>query len=315
MDPLALVSRILDWFVGWLRESKLLTGQAFVILLLTALLGILGTILFLHHYGPALVGVSSPYLILNFPVSDIIPPPVEGKLSVLSHRKVVDLDHWAVARDPGQDCKLGITSVVPKCDETHIYESWSVLVKDENVPLRRRGYTSGPSQGYSDLAALTPHHIETTRRGSRPEWWVKPNAKAGKLDVIITKRDILGAFQPTNKENDDYAPKVDPCLGNSTAIFINTPTGRAELIVVLPPELQITNEITLRKQINVWDPVILQTNEKQSEDFGVRNNGHLIYWNLSSHLLELGAKNDATFWVSWQWAKKLETSACENVTS
>jgi hypothetical protein len=225
---------------------------------------------------------------------------------VLFQRKVMFIDHWKVA-GRGVDCKVR----PDQCDETHVLESWTVLVKDRrNVPLRFKSYAGG-SLGHHRFMpmALTQHAIvRQQRQGANvDQWTANPNWDAeGGTDFILVKRDLVGSYQPTT-DTASIAPTAKACEEDFAGIDIQQPTGRAELMVVTSDDTPAIRTGTTR--------VLESTNGNKPTDISKDVVGdaqtldaHRIHWRIRPEYLEEAAKNSkpVTLWVLWQWEKPIK---------
>ena len=192
---------------------------------------------------------------------------------------------------------------IKSCDETHIYESWTVIVpEDSSAQIHGRGYTSG--EQYGEMRALTPHSIDQKQIDKQHRtWWIKNNRdRIGKIDVIITRRDLLGAFQPNPTESEFLVPQVNTCNENTAGIYLNNPTGRAELMITTPHDLPIKGDLKLWKQIGSRPPEPLETRAEEARVI----DSHKIYWSLSQETVKEAESNDLTMWIGWKWERPIQ---------
>jgi hypothetical protein len=232
---------ILTKVVGYLRNfwtflREYMGWKEALIVMLSVAVVVLGMIVLIVFFGPIILQSEYPYVYKNAVVSEIVPPKVKDKTQVLSQRKLFHIDHWGIAQNDDDCNPENPQRFVGACDETHIFESWTVMGE---INLVSRGKISTGT--YGAMEPLTPHVISPIDTGDprKPQWRIQDrhsvgNRKKGALDVIITRRTILGGFQPV--ASDPLVPPGDPCQANAAGIYIDNPTGRAEVIISTPKE-------------------------------------------------------------------------------
>src|SRR5262249_41353375 len=144
--------------------------DALIVVLAAAVL-ILGIAMLIVVFGPIILQTEYPYIHTEAVISEIVPPKVPGKTRVLSQRKLYHIDHWGIAKNDADCNPENKERPVGACDETHIFESWTVI---GDISLVNRGRITAGT--YGNMEALTPHVISTvnTHDEKKPQWEIRP---------------------------------------------------------------------------------------------------------------------------------------------
>lgn len=304
-----LVDKLLDGLLNWLlrrvQEVKML-----LIILLSATVILLSAYILLMYKGPLLIkaGIPIPQIIEKYRISEIVPERLGDTIQVINQRKVFHLDIWNKSRGLN-DCRYDIPLVkLNHCDQTHIIESWTIIVPDDpKIQLVGIGETTGSE--YGSVEPLTPHIIVNEEiSDNRVKWYIQNDeSRKGNVDVIILERTVRGGFQPhqdTKNENLEV-PKLDSCKEDAAGIYFHNPTGRAEMMVLLSGNPPVPGGYKIWKRVGIG-PAKQVVEEKRFE--AVKFLGATqdrIYWNISQDLLK-DAHKGLMLWLSWEW----KTASC-----
>ena len=277
---------------------------------LVALVVVMACAIGLFKWGPILLQKDWPIVRLNFPLLPevmTVPESEKAILPVLFQRKVLFLDRWKISAKPNE-CEQRPN----ECDETHVFESWTVLVKDhERTPLLFRTFVGGDTQsGRQHLPmALTNHRLyvrDNMDNKTSQLWAVDPDPFAeGGTDLILIKRDVVGGYQPTTAST-AFSPDIAACEEDGAGMDIHHPTGRAEFMLVTSEEVPPIALGSAR--------VFAGPNNTKPKTISVGEVGeakildkHRIYWRIRpEYLAEMAKKRlDVALFVVWRWEKRI----------
>jgi hypothetical protein len=295
--------KLAEWLIDKLAPSP----QTVVIILITILIVVGGSVVYVTLNDPVLLTAKPPFVSPKFPsegLEQLIPQQREKKLVVLFHRVVWDLDHWKLGN--------GASGCAPpsgertECDEVHSYGSWTVVVPTDGK-VKLTGTSSTGSGELGDVIPLTPHTINKDKVVDGQQNWYIANflSPPGAVDVIIVRRDFFGGFQPVALEHlKSWEPPIDKCQGNTVGIVVRNPTARAELILHTPPEMPIRTS-----DFSFWRHRTARSKLEQIFDEGIIGNAkveeHNIHWSLSNSLLRDADNEDISYLIGFTWARPI----------
>src|SRR4029077_8085562 len=113
------------------------------------------------------------------------------------------------------------------CDFLQASQSWTLIVPSDGTKLKGASGTAAGQLG--DTVYLTGNALNNVGppRDGLQNWEVSNyHMPAGKVELIIVRRNYLGSLQPVPKTKiPHWEPKVNYCKGNSIGIVIRNPTA------------------------------------------------------------------------------------------
>jgi len=306
---------------SWNALTSLSAGQLRILVIVIALMSLVGGsgLVFFFSNAPVLLTSAAPYFTLNYPsegLEQLIPKQREGKVIVLYQRLIFDVDYWNVAKDTAR-CASNARET--DCDFLHSSQSWTVIVPSDGSRLK--GATDVASGRAGDEAYLTgnsTNKIDEPRDGLQ-NWEVSNyNQPPGKVELIMIRRDVYGAFQPVRKAKiPTWKPSVDTCQENSVGIVIKNPTAVADVLVHVPQDMLIeTDKWKIWKTTKMSESYVTNAYTDHDKIGNVTMQPDTIHWHVGNALLREADQGDTIYHISWRWQRPIpKVPACSNSTA
>jgi hypothetical protein len=158
-------------------------------------------------------------------------------------------------------------------------------------------------------AYLSPPEILTGQQhtsspdSSVQEWKITPTFHPPyTTDVIILKRDIVGAFQPSRSRSPLTPPGLDPCRKQFVGFSLRNSVGTAQLMVTTSPGVPSFKfgSALLYAQIGLGQiQAISAADAGEAKIF----NEHNIYWYVRPDFIRkiTTGGQDARLVLTWEW--------------
>ncbi|HXP73658.1 MAG TPA: hypothetical protein VN823_05880 [Stellaceae bacterium] len=308
-DILAAIGKIIAglWELGQ-KEPKGALTSAILLLIVASLTAWIG----LNSFGPVLLRATWDPVVFHYPriqEFEDISRQVPEQLHVLIQRKVAFIDHWGLSDDPEREC---VQMQHPEnCDESHIFESWTVLVPShpDLTPLATETYTAAGGRNVSFPEILTGQTLTplTGAASALRNWTIEPKLHPDSdTDTILWKRDLIGAFQPSGpdpRSPPSCAPETRPCEQDGIGLSLRNLTNSAEIIMTRTEEapgfkLGSAQAYVQRGRCATAEKL----NDAEIGNLKVET-AHKIYWFVPPMFIKKLTDQhlDASLWVVWDW--------------